>query len=127
MGHDGPGHLAIADGKTKVRPLEVYHGKVGKGVSIEMSVKQGPVTLLSLAEEGRSYKFLIAEGESVAGEILKIGNTNSHYRFPLGARGFVQEWNRHGPTHHCAVGVGHIASKLKKLATLFGLEAVQVC
>lgn len=127
MGHDGPGHLAIADGKTKVRPLEVFHGKVGKGVSIEMSVKQGPVTLLSLTEEGRSYKFLIAEGESVAGEILKIGNTNSHYRFPLGARGFIQEWNRHGPTHHCAVGVGHIASKLKKLATLFGLEAVQVC
>jgi L-arabinose isomerase len=35
MGHDGPGHIAIADGKTKVRPLKVYHGKVGKGVSVE--------------------------------------------------------------------------------------------
>jgi len=32
MGHDGPGHIAIAQGKTKVRPLEVYHGKVGRGL-----------------------------------------------------------------------------------------------
>ncbi len=42
MGHDGPGHIAIAEGKTKVRPLKVHHGKVGRGLSVEMSVKYGP-------------------------------------------------------------------------------------
>jgi len=27
MGHDGPGHIGIAEGRTKVRPLRVFHGK----------------------------------------------------------------------------------------------------
>ena len=128
MGHDGPGHIAIAQGKTKVRPLEVYHGKVGRGLSVEMSVKHGPVTLLSVIQtvDGK-LKLLTAEGESVPGPVLEIGNTNSRYRFPIGARNFMNEWNVHGPAHHCAVGVGHIAGKLKKLGALIGMECICVC
>ena len=128
MGHDGPGHIAIAQGKTKVRPLAVYHGKVGRGLSVEMSVKHGPVTLLSVVQtvDGR-LKFLVAEGESVAGPILEIGNTNSRYKFSIGARRFVNEWNVHGPAHHCAVGVGHIAHKIEKLGKLLGMETSKVC
>lgn len=128
MGHDGPGHLAIAEGKAKVRPLMEYHGKVGTGLSIEMQVKHGPVTLLSITEDAEAgYKLLIAEGHSVSGKILEIGNTNSHYSFSLGARGFIKAWNSHGPAHHCAVGVGHIAAKLEKLAAILGIPAVRVC
>jgi L-arabinose isomerase len=128
MGHDGPGHIAIAQGKTKVRPLQVYHGKVGRGLSVEMSVKHGPVTLLSVVESvGGSLKLLVAEGESVPGPILEIGNTNSRYRFSIGARRFVNDWNHHGPAHHCAVGVGQMASKLKKLAELLQIEFARVC
>jgi L-arabinose isomerase len=122
MGHDGPGHIAIAEGKTKVRPLRVFHGKVGRGLSVEMSVKYGPITLLSVVEDAKSrFKLLAAEGECVAGPILEIGNTNSRYRFPLGARGFVNAWNAQGPAHHCAVGVGHVASTLEKAAALMGI------
>ncbi len=128
MGHDGPGHIAIAEGKTKVRPLKVYHGKVGRGLSVEMSVKHGPVTLLSVIQtvDGK-LKLLMAEGESVAGPILEIGNTNSRYRFSIGARSFMNEWNVHGPAHHCAVGVGHISGKLKKFGSLTGIECIRVC
>jgi L-arabinose isomerase len=127
MGHDGPGHIKIAEGKTKVKPLDVYHGKVGQGLSVEMSVKHGPVTLLSVVEAETGLKLLVAEGESVQGPILEIGNTNSRYQFDIGARKFVEAWNSHGPAHHCAVGVGNIASKIKKFGKLRGLEVEQVC
>ena len=128
MGHDGPGHIKIAEGKTKVRPLRVYHGKFGRGLSVEMSVKHGPVTLLSVVQtvDGK-LKLLVAEGESVPGPILEIGNTNSRYRFSIGARKFVENWNVHGPAHHCAVGVGHIADKINKFGLLLGLETARVC
>lgn len=127
MGHDGPGHLGIAEGKIKVRPLSVYHGKVGHGLSVEMSVKNGPVTLLSVVQTADGLKLLTAEAESIPGPLLQIGNTNSRYRFAIGARKFIESWSGEGPAHHCAVGVGHLASILKKLAALLGMECVQVC
>ncbi|MGB9430609.1 MAG: hypothetical protein WBQ89_00065 [Candidatus Acidiferrum sp.] len=127
MGHDGPGHIAIAQGKTKVRPLTVYHGKVGRGLSVEMAVKHGPVTLLSVVQspDGK-LKLLGAEAISEPGPILEIGNTNSRYRFPMGAKSFMNAWNSEGPAHHCAVGVGHISSKLRKLAQLLGMECTVI-
>lgn len=127
MGHDGPGHLAISEGKTKVRPLGVYHGKVGKGLSVEMSVKNGPVTLLSVVEQANGkLMLLVAEASSVEGPILQIGNTNSRYKFATGARNFVNQWNSHGPAHHCAVGIGHISAKIEKLGALLNMEVVKV-
>ena len=128
MGHDGPGHIAIAEGKPKLRPLKNYHGKVGKGLSIEMSVKHGPVTLLAIAETGDgALKVVVAEGESVPGPILEIGNTNSRYRFSIGVRDFLEKWSAQGTAHHCAIGVGHHTAMLEKLASLLRVEFVRVC
>jgi len=128
LGHDGPAHAAIAEGKVQLVPLQVYHGKPGKGLSIQMSVKNGPATLLSvLQEQDGSVKFLVAEGMVEAGPTLQIGNTNSRYRFPIGARRFVNEWAKAGPSHHCAVGAGHIASKIECLADLLGIGVIRVC
>ncbi len=128
MGHDGPGHIAIAEGKTRVRPLRVYHGKVGRGLSVEMSVRYGPVTLVAVGEGAqRGRRLRVPEGESVPGPILEIGNTNSRYRFPIGARQFVNAWNAQGPAHHWAVGVGHVAGKIEKLGKLLAMEVCRVC
>ena len=93
-----------------------------------MSVKNGPVTLLSVVEKSDGkLMLLMAEAESVPGPILQIGNTNSRYKFSIGARKFVSEWNSYGPAHHCAVGIGHFAGKIKKLGQLLNMETVQVC
>jgi L-arabinose isomerase len=127
MGHDGPGHVAISDRKPVLRGLGLYHGKAGYGVSVEFSVRTGPITIFGLTQtrDGR-LKMLASEGESIPGPIMRIGNTNSRLRFSLPPAEFMNAWCEQGPTHHCALGVGRRAGVLKKVARLLGIEFVQV-
>ena len=123
MGHDGPGHIAISNEKPILRGLEVYHGKRGSGVSVEFKVKTGPITILGLTQtrDGK-LKMIAAEGESIPGDVMPFGNTNSRLRFSLGPADFITKWCEEGPTHHVALGVGHIAGRIKKIAKILGLE-----
>ena len=42
MGHDGPGHVAIAAGQPTLRALKLYHGKRGAGLCVEFKVQLRP-------------------------------------------------------------------------------------
>ena len=92
-----------------------------------MQVKYGQVTFLSVCEGKDGIFLLVAEGESVPGKTLQIGNTNSRYKFPCGAREFIDKWSKAGPSHHCAIGLGHIAEKIQKLASLLDIPVIHVC
>jgi L-arabinose isomerase len=127
MGHDGPGHLSIAEGRPVARALKLFHGKAGAGLSIEMKVKLGPVTILGVTQTADGHLKLIAsEGESIAGPTFKIGNTNSRIRFASSTAAFFDSWCAEGPTHHVALGVGHQLSRIRKAAGLLGLELAVV-
>ena len=133
MGHDGPFHLKIAQGKPVLRGLGLYHGKRGYGVSVEAQVKHGPVTILGQTQtrDGR-LKWLVARGWSLPGEILRIGNTNSRLRFTekpdddFDVADWINRWAAQAPTHHVALGVGHVADAIVKASKLIGLECVRL-
>jgi L-arabinose isomerase len=127
VGHDGPHHLNIADGKPVLRSLLKYHGKPGSGASVEFKIKEGPITMLSigLKADGK-FKFVIAEGQSVAGPIPATGNTNTRGFFKPDVRTFLKRWVAEGPTHHFALGIGHRAKSIQKVADVLGLESAIV-
>ncbi len=124
VGHDGPHNISIADGKPVLRSLRKYHGKPGKGAGVEFKIKEGPVTMLSISStyDGR-FKFVIAEGESVKGPIPPTGNTNTRGYFKPDVRTFLKNWIKEGPTHHFALGIGHHASSLEKIAAYLNIES----
>lgn len=123
VGHDGPHHIAISEGKPVLRGLTVMHGKSGRGPGVEFAIRNGPVTLLGLTQTGEGrLKFVVAEGESLPGPIPATGNTNTRVRFKPDIRTFLEHWCLAGPTHHFALGVGHQAATLEKLAQVLNLE-----
>jgi len=127
VGHDGPHHLNIASKKPVLRSLKKYHGKPGSGAGVEFNIKEGPITMMSLGlKADGTFKFVVAEGESLAGPIPPTGNTNTHGKFPPDVRTFLKNWTMAGPTHHFALGVGHHAAELKKLGRALGIETVVV-
>lgn len=127
VGHDGPHHINIADGKPVLRSLLKYHGKPGSGASVEFRIKEGPITMLSIGSKADGkFKFVVAEGESVRGLIPATGNTNTRGFFGRDIRAFLKRWVREGPTHHFALGVGHHASSIRHIADALGIECAAV-
>lgn len=127
VGHDGPHHIAISEGKPFLRGLSVLHGKKGRGPSVEFCIKHGPITMLGVTQtyDGR-FAFVVAEGESMPGPIPATGNTNTRGKFKPDVRGFVENWSKAGPTHHFALGIGHQADAIEMLATILDIECVTI-
>lgn len=127
VGHDGPHHLRIAEGKPVLRSLTKYHGKPGAGASVEFKIKEGPITMLGITQTyGGKFKFVVGEGLSKQGPIPPTGNTNTRGFFEPTTKEFIRRWVMEGPTHHYALGVGHHADTIKKIADVLGIECVIV-
>jgi L-arabinose isomerase len=127
VGHDGPHHLNIADGKPVLRSLTKYHGKPGFGASVEFRIKEGPITMLGIGiARGGKFKFVIGEGESARGPIPPTGNTNTRGYFLPDVKTFLKRWVAEGPTHHFALGIGHHARTIQLIGELLDLETAVI-
>jgi L-arabinose isomerase len=127
VGHDGPHHLAVAEGKPILRSLNKYHGKPGHGASVEFKLREGDITMLGITQKANGeFKFVIGEGVSKKGPIPPTGNTNTRAFFEPRTKDFVKKWVMEGPTHHYALGVGHSAETIAKIAEVLGIEYVIV-
>ncbi len=127
VGHDGPHHLAIAEGKPVLRSLKKYHGKPGSGASVEFKIKEGPITMLGITQKADgTFKFVIGEGISKKGAIPPTGNTNTRGFFEPTTKEFIKKWVMEGPTHHYALGIGHHGETIKKVADSLGIDSVIV-
>jgi L-arabinose isomerase len=127
VGHDGPHHLAIAEGKPVLRSLKKYHGKPGRGASVEFKIKEGDITMLGITQTGDGkFKFVIGEGVSKKGPIPPTGNTNTRGFFEPNTKTFIKKWVMEGPTHHYALGIGKHADTIAKIAEVLGIEYVIV-
>lgn len=126
LGHDGPFHISISDGKPTLRGMGVFHGKRGSGVSVEANVISGPVTTLGLTQtRGGKLRLIASEGIAVKNPILTIGNTQTHVDFGMPLDDYMDEWFAQAPTHHCAMSVGHNAALFRKAAELMDVEFVR--
>jgi len=127
VGHDGPHHIAVAEGRPVLRGLSIYHGKRGSGISVEFQLRNGPITCVGLTQTyNGKFRFVMAEGESLPGPIPPTGNTNTRCRFPPDVGSFIENWSLEGPTHHFALGIGHIAHLIEDFCRCWGIECVNV-
>jgi L-arabinose isomerase len=127
MGHDGPAHLAISDGRPILRGLGVFHGKRGNGVTVEFNVKRGPVTTFGVTQrKNGNYQFVASEGTTVDGDRLLIGNTTSLIDFGVNPGEWCDAWSATGVPHHWALGTGHRVSELRSIAELLDIEIVVI-
>jgi len=125
LGHDGPFHIAISNGKPILRGMGLYHGKKGTGVSVEAKVKTGDITTLNVTQtiDGK-LKFIISEGKSTNGPTMQIGNTQTPIKFKKEPDEYMEQWFAESPTHHCAMSIGSNATLFEKVADLLNIAHV---
>lgn len=127
LGHDGPFHLDISDGKPVLRGMSLYHGKKGNGIAVEAKVKTGPITTLGLSQtnDGK-LKLIISEGMSTSGDTMKIGNTQTPVLFNSDPDTYYEKWFDEAPIHHCAMSIGHNAELFKKVGYMLNIKTVEI-
>ena len=127
MGHDGPGTSPLPRAKPRFARSASITARSGADSPLKCPSSMARSHCFPLCKPSMENSNCSSQkADSVPGPILEIGNTNSRYRFSVGAKTFLNAWNAEGPAHHCAIGVGHISGKLRKLAQLLSIDCTVI-
>jgi L-arabinose isomerase len=74
--------------------------------------------------ESQPSKLLVAGSIPVSRSIFRLLRGGAGFSLPIRAKLGL---NAQGLAHHCAIGIGHIASKIEKLGALLNIETVRIC
>ena len=127
IGHSGSADISTAK-KPTLKVVPVFHGKTGGGYLTQFYPGHGTITFLGITQDGDgNFKFVVAEGENVNGPIFTFGDTNMRMKFSIGAREFMDRWNKTGPTHHMAACLGSQTDTILKVAKILNVPVDVVC
>ncbi len=95
------------------------------GVTIEFSLRAGPVTVSRLDSVGSDFRMLIASGEAT-GEDIPLKGTAAEVVFKENVAGLLELIVNQGFPHHFALSYGDITAQLRDLCALLGIRVVSV-
>jgi L-arabinose isomerase len=130
LSHDGTGNPALAASPADVslNPSIYYRGVNGFGAAFEYAYAAGDVTILSLIPLGNGeWRFIVGEGESLPMKPRPLSAPQMTFRHSSGSlEKYCDGWCSAGASHHMALAYGQLASKVKKVGELLGVEVVVV-
>jgi L-arabinose isomerase len=128
LGHDGPSNVNMAQGRPRLKHLDVHHGKSGHGLGIDFEMQQGTATLLNLTQfdAGDTFKLIYSVAEVIPGAALNIGNPNCRVHVQRPIPEFMDTWCQQGPSHHIALGLGDRSLELEAFAEAMGFRIARV-
>jgi L-arabinose isomerase len=132
MMHMGEGNWCMA---RKDEPVHILRSSLKEIMDVPVdplllafTLEPGPCTLVSLTTAaGGQLRLLATEGEVVDHPYI-ADLERPHYKFrPEGdLADFLTRYSRHGGSHHQAMGYGHWAGTVEKLAALLGIPFARV-
>ena len=126
MGHDGPGHVAIAQSSRRcARCCSTTARRRRAERRVQGPLRAGHDRRLH-ADRRRAPEAARRRGRVDPGRDVPDRQHEQPAAVRAAPAEFLERWCAQGPTHHVALGVGHVAGDVRRVASILGLEYAEV-
>ncbi len=121
--HCGCGSFNLAPSPELIELSNVRLAK--KGICVLFPSKPGHVTIVNLVGRKGSYRMGVIEGEAITTKMLFPGNP-IRIKLPIEINTFLNIVEERGLGHHWIVAYGNFGNELKILASLIGIDYINL-